>query len=362
VRRPFEMPTRSVQTRFPRRAPKFLGNLALVTHAWPAKPRLIARSARFFALKALGIRAIRGVDLAVSFDCNLQCAHCNVAGERSSQRTPLGVSDIAGIVRQVQDLGGFYVTFTGGEPLLKLDAIEEVISAVGRGAMLWQVQTNGTLLDAAMCGRLRAAGVDNVQISFDTYHEAKTWEEVLRTKERQVAMLTRVGIRPILTWLASHASLADEEALARVIDFSIRHKVAVGMNMAVPQGRWQGTQDGILLTPQDSRRLRELSERHRYLFIDLQNSMFRYGCPAFSERFYINAYGDVQPCTFFQISFGNALEEPLRDIWKRGLEYPLFAGFPDRCPPAEDKEFLERWFARSQGDVSLPIPYREFFD
>jgi MoaA/NifB/PqqE/SkfB family radical SAM enzyme len=345
-----------------RGGPKFFGNLALVTHAWARKPELVVRSARFFIMKALGVPAIRGIDLALSFDCNLHCLHCNVADERSAEREFLEASQIAHIVAQVQALGGFYVTFTGGEPLLRIDYIEQVVSAVGRRAMLWQVQTNGTLLDAAMCRRLKSAGIDNVQVSFDTYHEARTWDEVLRAKERQVAMLRAEGLRPVLTWLASHDSLADEEALARVIGFSEQHRVAVGMNMAVPQGRWRHATDGILLTAQDSARLRELSRTHRFLFIDLQNSLFKYGCPAFSERFYVNAYGDVQPCTFFQISFGNALEEPLRDIWQRGRRHPMFSGYPSKCPPAEDPDFLQRWFSRTAAPVRLPIPHRDFFD
>jgi MoaA/NifB/PqqE/SkfB family radical SAM enzyme len=129
--------------------------------------------------------------------------------------------------------------------------------------------------------------------------------------------------------------------------------------MAVSHGRWQNRTD-LLLTPDDSNAIRRLAEENRYLFIDLQNSMLEYGCPAFSERFYINAYGDVQPCTFFPIGFGNLREEPLKAIWQKGLQWHLFSAFPAICPPAEDQGFIELWAKKQSTAPGLPISYREF--
>ena len=43
-----------------------------------------------------------------------------------------------------------------------------------------------------------------------------------------------------------------------------------------------------------------------------------YGCAGGgTERFYINAKGDVQPCEFLNISFGNVKEESFSDIYSR---------------------------------------------
>jgi MoaA/NifB/PqqE/SkfB family radical SAM enzyme len=43
-----------------------------------------------------------------------------------------------------------------------------------------------------------------------------------------------------------------------------------------------------------------------------------FGCTAGgTDRFYINAKGDVQPCEFLNISFGNIKEEPFENIYDR---------------------------------------------
>jgi len=337
-------------------------NLYFVVHALPRKPQLALRVLRFSLAKMFGRRVIRGIDLAVTYACNLKCAHCNVAANHAfRKREELDESEIVEIIRQLQRIGGFYVTFTGGEPLVKIDLLERVINKIGKNEMLWQVQSNGVLLDDDLCRRLRRIGVDNVQLSFDLYHESDSWEEVLKIKQGQIYMLKKWGLRPVFTWLASHETIADQKQIEDVIRFSADNKVVVGWNFAVPQGRWQ-EDNHILLSPEDSSFIRKTSAENRYIFIDLENNLVDYGCPAFSERFHVNAYGDVQPCTFFQIAFGNIRQEPLQTIWQRGLQFPLFANFPPNCPPAEDAGFLERWFElNEEAGRTYPIPYQEFF-
>ena len=46
-----------------------------------------------------------------------------------------------------------------------------------------------------------------------------------------------------------------------------------------------------------------------------------FGCTAGgTDRFYVNAKGDVQPCEFLNISFGNILQEPFERIYARMRE------------------------------------------
>ena len=47
-----------------------------------------------------------------------------------------------------------------------------------------------------------------------------------------------------------------------------------------------------------------------------------YGCTAGGiERFYVNANGDVQPCEFVNVSFGNVNEEDFNNIYRRMRKY-----------------------------------------
>ena len=339
------------------RSPKLLNNLSFVLHAFGDKPLLMLRCFRFFLLNVMGKKTVRGMDIALSYDCNLACAHCNIALQKVPGRSELSDRDVVRAIRQLKKAGGFYVTFTGGEVLLKRDRLREIIKASGRNSMLYQVQTNGVLLTEALCRELKDMGVDNVQISFDSFHETRSWTEVLKIKEKQLRMVRRHRMDIFFTWLASHSSLAGHE-IRDIIRFSNRHKVKIGLNFAVPQGRWKD-QKHLLLSSEDSRMIRDISRSNPYLYIDLENNLMNYGCPAFSERFHINPYGDVQPCTFFQISFGNIKHEALSTILDRGKKHSLFAGFPDHCPPAENPGYIRCW---AENDYkTLPVPFREFF-
>lgn len=338
-------------------SPKFRNNLTFVIHAVTDKPLMMLRAFRFFLLKVLGRPVIRGMDIAVSYTCNLSCPHCNVAAQHDSERPEMDDARIIDAIDQLKKAGGFYVTFTGGEVLLFRRRLARIIEKTGKRSMLYQVQTNGVLLSDDVCRELKAMGVDNVQISFDTFHETDNWADVLAIKEKQLRLIRRHGMDVFFTWLASHDSMAGHE-IRDIIRFSNTHKVKIGLNFAVPQGRWTDNRR-MLLQPEDSRRLRVISRTNPYLYIDLENNLMNYGCPAFSERLHINAYGDVQPCTFFQISFGNIENEPLSAILEKGRRNPLFHGFPDHCPPAENPDYINRWVNGSFD--RLPVDHQTFF-
>ena len=48
------------------------------------------------------------------------------------------------------------------------------------------------------------------------------------------------------------------------------------------------------------------------------------GCLAANIQYYISAYGDVAPCDFTPLSFGNIRTEPLKKIWMKLIRHPAF--------------------------------------
>jgi MoaA/NifB/PqqE/SkfB family radical SAM enzyme len=75
-----------------------------------------------------------------------------------------------------------------------------------------------------------------------------------------------------------------------------------------------------------------------------------YGCFAANMQFAMTAYGDIMPCGFTPLSFGNVREEPLRNIWDRMLTHPAF------CKKAVSCRMQDMEFRRSYID---PIPEGE---
>lgn len=61
---------------------------------------------------------------------------------------------------------GFKIQFAGGEPLLNMELIEQVVHYTRGRGVVYQLQTNATLVDARIAGSLKRLGID-VGVSLD---------------------------------------------------------------------------------------------------------------------------------------------------------------------------------------------------
>jgi MoaA/NifB/PqqE/SkfB family radical SAM enzyme len=76
----------------------------------------------------------------------------------------------------------------------------------------------------------------------------------------------------------------------------------------------------------------------------------------------VNAYGDVQPCTFAQVSFGNVKETSLRKIRERGLQNKIFNVYDKHCPPAENCAFITAYTETVNHYQECPVQEHHVFD
>jgi MoaA/NifB/PqqE/SkfB family radical SAM enzyme len=150
--------------------------------------------------------------------CNLRCVHC---GSRAgaSRADELSTAECLDVVAQLADLGGELLTLSGGEPLLR-DDWDVIAREAARRGLTVNLVTNGTLVDARIAGRARAAGLANVGVSIDgprdvhdairgrgAFDNAVRGIGCLRDAGISVALLTTVHRRN-LGWLDSTRRLA----------------------------------------------------------------------------------------------------------------------------------------------------------
>ena len=98
--------------------------------------------------------------------CNLSCKHCYAL---SADHDYPGELDTAEVFRVMDDLKAFRVPvliLSGGEPLLRPDLFDIAARARDMGFYVG-LSSNGTLIDAAMAGRIADAKFDYVGISLD---------------------------------------------------------------------------------------------------------------------------------------------------------------------------------------------------
>lgn len=99
----------------------------------------------------------------LTYRCNLNCYYCY-----QKQFPPvkeLSLRKWSDVLRQLAECGALYLTFSGGEPLMRRDFLK-IIEASRKHDFAVSVITNGTLLTPALIHSLALLGVMDVGISF----------------------------------------------------------------------------------------------------------------------------------------------------------------------------------------------------
>jgi len=139
--------------------------------------------------------------------CNLACTHCFISCSPTNHtHEMLRLAEVEGHLADAVALGVREYYFTGGEPFLnpEMEAILAATLAVGPATVL----TNGLLLDAERCRRLRAMAAAapyslDLRVSLDGY-DAETNDPIrgAGTFERVLAgirHLAEAGLNPVIT-------------------------------------------------------------------------------------------------------------------------------------------------------------------
>ena len=131
-----------------------------------------------------------------------------------------------------------------------------------------------------------------------------------------------------------------------------------------PSGAWLGRDDGM---QRGGAIIRQVEEAHRFYNSPASDSTTALAAQVFEERadvlgctagaidrFYVNASGELQPCEFLNISFGNLVQEPFDVVFGRMRE-----AFPNArtnwlcCTQASE---IHRLFVES-GSKHTPLPW-----
>ncbi|MBN1434688.1 radical SAM protein [Candidatus Fermentibacterales bacterium] len=106
-------------------------------------------------------------DLALTYRCNVACAHCYNPKSRAGTKE-LSLEEWRQAMRKLWGAGVPHVAFTGGEPTLRDDLPDLVGSAEAIGMVTGLLSNGVRLADAGLVGRLADEGLDYVQITLES--------------------------------------------------------------------------------------------------------------------------------------------------------------------------------------------------
>jgi len=323
-------------------------NLRLVLRHRRVVGRLLRNYARVFSGEK---RLLRGVEFCVTYRCQLQCAHCLTKPLIDDARPEMTADQAVAAIADLAAMGAVFINLTGGEPLLRPDLLDIVRRAARDRGVLITVATNGLLLDAARARDLAAAGVAIVTMSLDgtdaaSHDAARGHPGAFDALRRACAAVHEAGLDLWLTTILTRANAADGSAL-RTANLARDLGAILTVNLAYAVGNWRDRDARV--SPVEERVFAELLARPDVRWEGSSNYL-RQGCPAGTEKLYVTPYGDVMPCATIQRSFGNLLEEPVAEIWRRMGRVDWFDGRHKPCLVAQDDAFIAEQMPAIQAD------------
>ena len=103
------------------------------------------------------------------WQCNQKCKFCYAAGQPMAKVKELTTAQWKQIIDRMENARVPMVTFTGGEPTLRED-IDVLVGYAKR--FVTRLNTNGVNLTPELVSRLKAAGLDSVQVTLYSHDEA----------------------------------------------------------------------------------------------------------------------------------------------------------------------------------------------
>lgn len=273
-------------------------------------------------------KSVAFIQLEYDYKCNFRCEHCSIEAfkrPRNGHRK-LTVSDVKNIADQADAMDLASMCISGGEPTI-FPELKDLVGAIDPKRFSVSMDTHGWFLTEKKIKWLVEIGLDRIHLSIDGLETAH--DEFRRKKgswQRCVDALSlckKHGLGVIVNIVVTKSDLRSG-AVVRHLEFLKQFNVYSSLIYAKPIGEFKENKDEVLNT-EDHNYLDKLSEiynagtRH-----SLVNGYF-FKCFTFKKQFSITAYGDVMPCPWVPITFGNLFEEGLETIVNRGLEVEWFS-------------------------------------
>ena len=305
--------------------------------------------------------------ISLTSACTFRCQHCYQHLDKGAD-SPL--DPILDAARDLQKSGTAFINVEGGDPFLAYERLRRFCQVVDDRSEIWVNSTGkGVTLERLL--ELKSLGLTAVMFSLHSHKpetmnrfmgRADAWE----TMEKAVNLCHEAGVAVAFNSCLTVEQFADgtfEAVMAQALEFG-----ACLVQLIKPKaaGNWLHSRHTsfspeVLANIVNKVALYNSNRKyHHYPSISAQiveESPEVFGCTAGgSDRFYINAKGDVQPCEFLNISFGNLNQEAFADIFNRMRKTFDRPGETWLCEKYSD--FISRTMEEKNID-SLPLSQAE---
>ena len=293
----------------------------------------------------------------ITYRCPLHCPYCsNPTQARNDQE--LTTNEWIRVIREAAALGVLQIGFSGGEPLARRD-LQDLVRAAREASLYTNLITSGIGLDDDRVRALRDAGLDSVQLSFQS-DNTDLADEIAGARAHQrkldaAAKIRAAGIPLSLNFvihrrnidrLAEMIALAESLQAERVELANVQFYGWAFLNRAA-----------LLPTREQVVRAREIATAAKarltgkidifYVLPDYYENRPKPCLNGWGQRYLtVNPIGDVLPCptassAIPDLRFENVRARELDWIWRESESFNRFRGtewMPEPCQSCPQRE------------------------
>ncbi|MHB8776808.1 MAG: PqqD family peptide modification chaperone [Anaerolineales bacterium] len=277
------------------------------------------------------------MDLAVTYRCNNDCAHCYNARERNFPE--LDTDQWKLVLDKLWNLGVPHIVFTGGEATLRND-LPELIKHAESNGQITGLNTNARrLMDMDYVNQLVDAGLDHVQITVESC-VPEIHDEMMRARgafKQTIAGLKNALASKLYVMTNTTMLQTNVHTIPDTLDFLADIGVpTIGLNALIYSG--QGLTVGTGLRESELQPVLDIATRKtvehgqkliwytptQYCEFDpTAHNLGVKGCTAALYSMCIESNGSVLPCQSYYHPLGNFLNDTWDSIWNHKLSAQL---------------------------------------
>lgn len=254
-------------------------------------------------------------------DCPQACAYCY---NRDRRGRAMDTETILRTVRALKEMGVCWLGLTGGEPLLNPD-IARIVASVSDACAV-KLFTTGSTLTAEKAEALRRAGLFSVSVSLDHWlpeiHDRNRGRAgAFATALAAIALFKKTGGIQVGVSAVIGREMIRNGQVREFLEFL----QGLGIDEAwlcEPKPAVAAFRDRDLVISEGERRqLAAMQDEYNRRggmtvnYLGHFESRDFFGCNAGHKMVYVDASGEVSPCVFTPMTFGNIHERPLGEIF-----------------------------------------------
>jgi len=346
---------------------------SLTMPRWPSEPFDCMAANGGLNITAAGTKFKKQIDtaiLAITGRCRYGCAHCYEHFNLTDSDAVPGEKWKA-VIKELQKRGVSVITFSGGEPMMRYDELLEMLKTSDHSRSDFHIHTSGYRVTQENASELKSAGLTAAGVGIDDVNPGRN--DLFRGYEGAHAQAIKALKCFRNAGIFTYVNFCPTREIIHTGDIFKYLEMLRDLNVGIirwleprPCGAYLDADENILLNQADQDILTDL-------FIKLNTAPEYKDYPlvsyeAFSEApdnmgcmmggnslIYIDSRGNVEPCVFFPVTFGNILKEDFADILAR-MRNAIPKPIHSTCPSLQLRSIIKQ---KKDKGLNFPVPYDE---